>query len=139
MMPYPYPIQQFAISKFRLPCTPAVSAFAISSCHSHLQQHTVVVAEVVKGESMLDGRLAVERFTQRVFKLPSKDFFPQHMALLDALRSLLHPGHLQELADIQLAAMRHEADAVLPAAGEVRCAFHLLPEEHREGMMHPQC
>lgn len=63
--------------------------------------------------------MAVERFTQRVFGLPSKDFFPQHMAMLDALRGLLTPVHLQRLAKVQLAAMEAAADLALPSEGEV--------------------
>ncbi|KAK9821864.1 hypothetical protein WJX74_006795 [Apatococcus lobatus] len=70
-------------------------------------------------DSKISFRLAVERFTQRVFGLPSKDFFPQHMAMLDALRGLLTPLHLHELAKVQLAAMEEAADVVLPCEGEV--------------------
>ena len=64
-------------------------------------------------------RLAVERFTQRVFGLPSEDFFPQHMAMLDAVRGLLTPTHLQHLARAQLSAMEEAAELVLPCDGKV--------------------
>ncbi|KAK9866545.1 hypothetical protein WJX84_008214 [Apatococcus fuscideae] len=70
-------------------------------------------------DSEISFRLAVERFTNRVFGLPSKDFYPQHMAMLDALRGLLTPQHMHGLAQVQLAAMRDAADAILPAHGEV--------------------
>ena len=77
-------------------------------------------------------RLAVERFTHRVFGLPSKDFFPQHMAMLDALRGLLTPQHMHGLAQVQLAAMRDAADTILPAHGEVGILYTLL-------MLHMSC
>ncbi len=43
-------------------------------------------------------RPAVEQFTQRVFGLPSKHFFPQHETMLRTLRSLLGPDDLPDLA-----------------------------------------
>lgn len=42
-------------------------------------------------------RPAVEQFTQRIYGLPSKDFFAHHEGLLATLRQLLVPAQLQEL------------------------------------------
>ena len=43
-------------------------------------------------------RPAVEHFTQRVFQLPSSQFFPQHHHLLTSLRSILTPDQLHHHA-----------------------------------------
>lgn len=39
----------------------------------------------------------MEQFTQRIYGLPSKDFFAQHEALLATLRQLLVPAQLQDM------------------------------------------
>ena len=41
------------------------------------------------------------------------------MAMLDALRGLLTPVHLHQLATVQMAAMEAAADLALPSDGEV--------------------
>lgn len=42
-------------------------------------------------------RPAVEQFTQRIYGLPSKDFFAHHEGLLATLRQLLVPAQLQDM------------------------------------------
>ncbi len=44
-------------------------------------------------------RPAIEQFTQRVFGLPSKQFFPKHSFILQSLRHLLVPGELHVHAE----------------------------------------
>ena len=54
-------------------------------------------------DSDITFRPAVEQFTQRVFGLPSREFFPKHSAVLRDLRHLLVPaelgGHAAGLAE----------------------------------------
>lgn len=48
------------------------------------------------------SRPAIEHFTQRVFMLPSQQFFPKHALMLSTLRKALVPAelaqHMQRLA-----------------------------------------
>ena len=56
--------------------------------------------------STADTRPAVEHFTQRVFGMPSAEFFPSHQLMLSTLRKALVPAelaqHLQRLAALML-------------------------------------
>lgn len=46
-------------------------------------------------DAQITFRPAVEQFTQRVFGLPSAEFFPKHFAILTALRHALVPAALE--------------------------------------------
>ncbi len=61
----------------------------------------------------------MEQFTQRVFGLPSREFFPRHADVLVALRHLLVPAALREHA-AQLAALADDQLARWPAGRQVR-------------------
>ena len=56
--------------------------------------------------STAGSRPAVEHFTQRVFGMPSAEFFPSHQLMLSTLRKALVPAelarHLQRLAALVL-------------------------------------
>lgn len=63
-------------------------------------------------DSEITFRPAVEQFTQRVFGLPSKEFFPKHSAVLRDLRHLLVPAelgsHAAKLAEKVLMFLSHD-------------------------------
>ena len=62
----------------------------------------------------------MERFTGRVFQLPTQAFFPRHAALLAGLRGLLAPGELRPHASALHQAARRHLTERWPARGEVR-------------------
>ena len=62
----------------------------------------------------------MEQFTQRVFGLPSKEFFPKHSEILSSMRHLLVPGELQAHAVKLAAAVKERLPALLPHGKEVR-------------------
>ncbi|KAK9812805.1 hypothetical protein WJX72_004122 [[Myrmecia] bisecta] len=64
-------------------------------------------------------RPAVELFTQRVFGLPSAQFFPQHYAILTSLRELLVPSELAHHAACLLGCMKADVQQHWPSAGKI--------------------
>ena len=62
----------------------------------------------------------MKRFTQRVFGLPSRSFFPVHQAALQAVRLTLVPDRLATHA-ASLANSLQNGLATWPKAGEVCC------------------
>jgi len=64
-------------------------------------------------DSQITFRPAVEQFTQRVFGLPSTEFFPQHSKMLMNLRHLLVPGRLKDHADQLIVKFHEHAPALL--------------------------
>ena len=57
----------------------------------------------------------MEQFTQRVFQLPSKEFFPKHFHILTELRHLLVPGLLQDKAQRMTSRVVDLLPKVMPA------------------------
>ena len=66
--------------------------------------------------STADSRPAVEHFTQRVFGMPSAEFFPNHQLMLSTLRKALVPAelpqHLQQLAALMLQRLQRSCAGV---------------------------
>ncbi len=67
----------------------------------------------------------MEQFTQRVFGLPSKEFFPRHSDVLVALRHLLVPAVLKQHA-AQLAELAQQQLSRWPTGKKV-CVVCGLP------------
>ena len=83
-------------------------------------------------------RPAVERFTARVFKLPTSAFFPRHVALLSGLRALLAPHALRPHGHALAAtAMAHLVER-WPARGQARiCPPKFTHHRMRDGSQNP--
>lgn len=79
-------------------------------------------------------RPAIEHFTQRVFKLPSGQFFPKHTLMLSTLRKALVPAelaqHMQRLAALMLQRLQSKfvssGKVILPAPGPLFLTFILV-------------
>lgn len=64
----------------------------------------------------------MEQFTQRVFGLPSKQFFPKHSQILQDMRHLLVPGMLGSHAEKLATKVQQHLPLVLPVgSSKVGC------------------
>ena len=85
-------------------------------------------------------RPAVERFTARVFKLPSAAFFPRHVALLSGLRALLAPDALRPHGHALAATATAHLVERWPARGQARtCLSKFTHHRMRDGNQNPGC
>ncbi|GAX85351.1 hypothetical protein CEUSTIGMA_g12768.t1 [Chlamydomonas eustigma] len=72
-------------------------SFTLSLCGQRMTflfDPAIIDAFFKSPDSEITFRPAVEQFTQRVFGLPSKEFFPKHAHILRDLRHLLVPSEL---------------------------------------------
>lgn len=85
-------------------------------------------------------RPAVERFTARVFKLPTAAFFPRHFALLSGLRALLAPNALRPHGHALAATATAHLVERWPARGQARIyLFQFTHHRLRDGNQNPGC
>lgn len=98
---------------------PLSSTFLVDRCISVCRSRTPHMDLVL---FVSHPRPAVEQFTQRVFGLPSRTFFPAHAKLLGDLRHLLVPAELARHADVLAGNMQQLLPRCLPDGEQVRAS-----------------